>query len=183
MAAISEQKRKYSQLDHTDWVRWWNQVNKQEGSPDKNIDFHWADIFPIRTPTVLRAVLVEPKLVGPLFRGCWEQNLDMGNEEVLKGVIDKAGYSSSDILAKANSAEIKTELRERTKEAKDTGINGVPSYRIFRRRLGDKSWRQEGDIVWGQDLIGDVEDYIAGWDGTNTAKIGEDEPVALPSKL
>ena len=66
MAAISEQKRKYSQLDHTDWVRWWNQVNKQEGSPDKNIDFHWAEIFPIRTPTLLRTVLVEPNLIGPL---------------------------------------------------------------------------------------------------------------------
>lgn len=68
MATVSESKRKYSQLDHTDWVRWWNDINQQEGRPDKNIDFYWADIFPIRTPTVLRAVLVEPKLIDVLCK-------------------------------------------------------------------------------------------------------------------
>jgi hypothetical protein len=183
MAAISEQKRRYSQLDHTDWVRWWNQVNKQEVSPDKNIDFHWADVFPIRTPTCLRAVIVEPKLVGPLFNACWEQNLDMAKDEVLSDVIDRAGYSGSDILAKANNAEIKADLRSRTKEAKDTGINGVPSYRVFRRVIGKGSWVQQGDIVWGQDLINDVEDYIAGWDGSSTAKVGDSEQAAVPSRL
>jgi hypothetical protein len=66
MAAVSEAKRKYSQLDHSDWCRWWNDINHQNGRPDKNIDFYWADVFPIRTPTVLRAVLVEPRLVDVL---------------------------------------------------------------------------------------------------------------------
>ena len=66
MAAISEQKRNYSKLDHGDWVRWWNAINVQEGKPDKNVDFYWADQFPIRTPTVLKAVLVESKLCDVL---------------------------------------------------------------------------------------------------------------------
>lgn len=68
MTAVSEQKRNYSQLDHRDWCRWWNAVNEQQGRPDKPIEFYWADIFPIRTPTVLKAVLVEPGLVGPLCK-------------------------------------------------------------------------------------------------------------------
>jgi hypothetical protein len=63
MAAVSETKRKYSQLDHVDWTSWWNDVNSQNGNVDKNIDFYWADKFPIRTPTVLRAALAEPRLV------------------------------------------------------------------------------------------------------------------------
>lgn len=66
MAAVSEAKRNYSVLDHRDWCNWWNDINRQNGSPDKNINFYWADIFPIRTPTVLKAVLVEPKLVDVL---------------------------------------------------------------------------------------------------------------------
>jgi hypothetical protein len=66
MAAISQAKRTYSGLDHKDWCNWWNDVNKQNGSPDENIAFYWADQFPIRTPTVLRAAMAEPKLVGPL---------------------------------------------------------------------------------------------------------------------
>lgn len=68
MAAISKQKQAYSRLDHGDWVRWWNAINEQEGRPDKNIDFYWADVFPIRTPTVLRVALVEPKLTAALCK-------------------------------------------------------------------------------------------------------------------
>ncbi len=107
----------------------------------------------------------------------------MADDKVLSQVIDNAGSSGSKILAQANEPKIKTELRERTKEAKDTGINGVPSYRIFRRRVGESSWKQHGDIVWGQDLIADVEDYIAGWDGSSVAKIGTDEAAAVTSRL
>lgn len=66
MTAVSVQKRNYSQLDHRDWCRWLNAVNEQEGKPDKPIEFYWADIFPIRTPMVLRAALVEPDLIAPL---------------------------------------------------------------------------------------------------------------------
>lgn len=66
MKAISEAKREYMRLDQADWVRWWNDVNHQDGRPDKNINFYWVDIFPIRTPAVLRAVLVEPRLVDIL---------------------------------------------------------------------------------------------------------------------
>lgn len=65
-SAVSEQKRNYANLDHSDWVRWWNAVNEQNGRPDQPIDFYWADIFPIRTPTVLRAAIAEPALVAPL---------------------------------------------------------------------------------------------------------------------
>lgn len=200
MAAISEQKRKYSQLDHLDWVRWWNAVNEQEGRPDKNTDFHWADIFPIRTPTVLRAVLVEPRLVGTLckstlifsnllryilpqeadqllvVRACWERNLDVANDRVLSQVIEEAGFSAPDIMTSANDPTYKAELRARTLEAKEAGICGVPSYRIFRRTVGEgeDAWNQHGDIVWGQDLISDVEDYIAGWESDAVAEVGQD---------
>lgn len=66
MGAVSVAKRKYTQLDHSDWCRWWNAINDQNARPDKNIDFYWADNFPIRTPTVLRVVLAESGLVDVL---------------------------------------------------------------------------------------------------------------------
>jgi hypothetical protein len=72
MSVVSEQKRNYSLLDHGDWCRWWNAINEQAGSPDEEIKFYWNDKFPIRTPTVLRAVLVEPKLVGVLCKSTSE---------------------------------------------------------------------------------------------------------------
>ncbi|KIV99761.1 uncharacterized protein PV09_08567 [Verruconis gallopava] len=171
MAAVSEVKRQYSQWDHYCWTRWWNAINIQEGSPDKNIDFYWNDIFPIRTPTVLRAALAEPRLDPALFRGCWERNLDMKDDNILRKVITEAGYDADAILAKANSPDTKADLRARTKEAKELGICGVPTYRVFRRKRGESTWKQQGDLVWGQDETSVVEDLIAGWDGSSIAKV------------
>lgn len=67
-SVVSVQKRNYSNLDHGDWVRFWNGVNVQDGKLDKVIEFYWADKFPIRTPTVLRVAIVEPKLVDVLCK-------------------------------------------------------------------------------------------------------------------
>ncbi|KAF2214389.1 hypothetical protein CERZMDRAFT_37374 [Cercospora zeae-maydis SCOH1-5] len=184
MAAMSEQKRNYSRLDHGDWVRWWNAVNVQEGKPNKSIDFHWADVFPIRTPTLLKAVLVEPKLCDALYRACWERNLNMSDDQVLMQVIQEAGYDATAILKEAHSEKIKQELRARTKEAKDAGICGVPTYKVFHKKLGSpaSTWKQSGDLVWGQDEIAVVEDLIAGWDSsTGVATVQEER--ARDSKL
>lgn len=99
----------------------------------------------------------------------------MSSDKVLHSVIAEAGYDADDILAKANSADIKQDLRARTKEAKDTGICGVPSYRVFRRKIGqgDGDWRLVGDIIWGQDETAVVEDLISGWDGESCVVEGE----------
>jgi len=69
MSAVSQAKAIYMRHDHSDWCRFWNAVNEQEGSPDKPIEFHWADDFPIRTPTVLRVAIVDPTTV-PLLCKC-----------------------------------------------------------------------------------------------------------------
>ena len=111
-------------------------------------------------------------------RACWERNKDMSSDSVLHSVIAEAGYDAVSIIAKANSPEIKQDLRARTKEAKDTGICGVPSYRVFRRRIGngDQDWKRAGDIIWGQDETVVVEDLISGWDEqSGVFEAGEDE--------
>jgi 2-hydroxychromene-2-carboxylate isomerase len=117
-------------------------------------------------------------------RACWEQNKDMSSDEVLSSAIAEAGYDAKSIMAKANSPEIKQDLRVRTKEAKDTGICGVPSYRIFRRRVGqqDQDWKLVSDIIWGQDESAVVEDLIAGWDG-HSRVVESDEKRRESAKL
>lgn len=88
----------------------------------------------------------------------------MSNDNILHSVILDAGYNADSIISRANSSEIKQNLRARTKEAKDTGICGVPSYRIFRRSAAGGDWKLVSDIIWGQDESVVVEDIIAGWD-------------------
>lgn len=94
----------------------------------------------------------------------------MANDEVLLQVISEVGYDGATILGQANDSKYKAELRTRTQEAKEIGICGVPSYRLSRRKEGG-AWTQHGDIVWGQDLITDVEDYIAGWPAQASSKL------------
>ncbi len=97
----------------------------------------------------------------------------MSSDEVLHQVIAEAGYNAHEILTRANEPKYKNELRARTREAKEVGFCGVPSYRVFRRKAGQKreeDWEQVGDIVWGQDESAAVEDLIAGWSGQEVAK-------------
>lgn len=96
----------------------------------------------------------------------------MSSDEVLKQVISETQYNADEIMQRANSDEIKKQLRACTKEAKDVGLCGVPSYRVFKRSSGGREWKSAGDIVWGQDELAVVEDLIAGWDGSGFADVG-----------
>lgn len=106
----------------------------------------------------------------------------MSSDDVLSKVITEAGYDASSILARANSDEYKKALRAHTQEAKQIGLCGVPSYRIFRKRDG-QDWRQVGDIVWGQDEMAVVEDLIAGWNGERVADVPQFVDAKSRSKL
>ena len=66
MAAVSPAKALWSRQDHADWTEYWNAISRQDGG--REVKFYWADIFPIRTPTVLRVALVEPDTTNLLCK-------------------------------------------------------------------------------------------------------------------
>lgn len=68
MLAVSATKAAWSRQDHADWTGYWNAVNASENGTERQIAFHWADAFPIRTPTVLRVAIVEPSTVPLLCK-------------------------------------------------------------------------------------------------------------------
>ncbi|KAF2850279.1 thioredoxin-like protein [Plenodomus tracheiphilus IPT5] len=168
--AASKAKEDWTAQDREDWVAWWNAVNVQGGGQDERIEFQFPDKFPIRTPTVLRVGIVEPKMISLLYSACWAKNMDMADETVLRSVLDQAGYNGADLIARANAPAVKNTLRELTAEAKDLGICGVPTYRVLRQsEQGD--WKLAGGLVWGQDELGVVEDLIAGWDAESSKEV------------
>ncbi|KAJ4345089.1 hypothetical protein N0V95_005936 [Ascochyta clinopodiicola] len=181
MLAVSPTKATWSRQDHADWTAYWNAVNTSEGGAEEHIDFRWADIFPIRTPTVLRVAIVEPKAVPLLYSACWEQNIDVSNDKVLASVLDGAGYDGASLLAKANDPTIKAKLRENTAAAKAAGICGVPTYRIL-QQTGTDGWEPHGGLVWGQDETNVVEDLIAGWDVEKSSEVAEPRKTLTNSK-
>lgn len=68
MAAVSKSKARYSRQDLVDWLSWWNAVDEQEGRRDGEVKFRWTEHFPLRTPTVLRVGMVEPKTTEALCK-------------------------------------------------------------------------------------------------------------------
>lgn len=68
MMAISQVKRNYNNLDLADWVRYWNAVNAQDHTMDKSIQLRFPDLFPIRSPTLLRCAIVDPKCVPAICK-------------------------------------------------------------------------------------------------------------------
>lgn len=181
MLAISSAKALWSRQDHADWTAYWNAVNVSEGGKNPMIAFRWAEVFPIRTPTVLRVALVEPKTVPLLYSACWEDNANVSDESVLVRVLDKGGFHGLSLVAKANEPTIKTKLRDNTAAANAAGICGVPTYRILHKTKGD-CWEQRGGLVWGQDETNVVEDLIAGWEPGKSTEVAEPRKVSSLSK-
>ena len=107
---------------------------------------------------------------------CWEQNKNVSDDTVLRSVLDEAGYDGADLIARANTPDIKTKLRALTAEAKQLGLCGVPTYRLLRQQQEGDEFEAVGSLVWGQDEISVVEDLIAGWvpeKGGQVAEVGK----------
>lgn len=186
MLAMSPQKQAYIRQDQADWVRHWNAINSQERGPEKPIQLRFPDIFPIRSPVLLRIAMVEPKttpvlcafpsnqylhlrtfppadppLTNPV-RACWEQNIDVSNAETLASHLSASGFNSADLLKRASSQQLKDQLRANTDQALKLGLCGAPTYRVL-EKTNEEGWVVNGGLVWGQDELGVVHDLVAGW--------------------
>ncbi|KAI1502265.1 protein disulfide [Biscogniauxia marginata] len=179
-SAMSVQKRQYNIQDLHDWIKFWSDVDKQEENSYEPIRFRWPDVFPIRSPTLLRCAIANPSCIPVLYEACWVLNLDVSNEGVLRDILGDAGYDAEQLLAHACSPTNKEALVRNTRAAKDAGFCGVPTYRVFRREPSG-TWKATGGFVWGQDETAVVEDLIAGWDESSTkvARILEEKTASI----
>lgn len=108
---------------------------------------------PMRTVEALRCVLaagIPWPLIHRIYRAYWVENADVSSREVLAAALREVGLPAAEVLARADSPEIKEELRRRTDEAVERGIFGVPTFFV-----GD-------ELFWGQDRMDMVEEALGG---------------------
>jgi 2-hydroxychromene-2-carboxylate isomerase len=92
--------------------------------------------FPIDTLRIMRcahAALsqgVFPAFHGALFPAFWAEGLDLGDETVLRGVLERAGLASDALLEAAADPAVKQALRETTEEAVARGAFGAPTFYV-----------------------------------------------------
>jgi 2-hydroxychromene-2-carboxylate isomerase len=117
------------------------------------VPFRFPSRFPLRTVTPLRVALVEPAVRATLFEAAWAHDRDIGDDDVLRGVLDEAGFAGADLIAATRDPAVKARLIANGAEARAAGACGVPSFVVDGRTL-----------IWGQDRLAVVEEVLSGWE-------------------
>lgn len=118
------------------------------------VSLNMNPFFPINTITMMRmaAGMVGedpfPHLVDTLFDAMWKGRKNMGDPEVLKAVLEKAGLDPAALLAVAETQEAKDALKTNTETAVARGAFGAPTFFV-----GD-------EMFFGQDRLDFIEEAL-----------------------
>lgn len=85
-----------------------------------------------------------------LVRAAWREGLDLADSQDLRDALTRGGFDTDALLTAVTTPEIKLRLRRATQQAIDTGIFGVPTFRL------------DNELFWGADRIDAVTWAIRG---------------------
>jgi 2-hydroxychromene-2-carboxylate isomerase len=115
------------------------------------IPFKMNPRFPLNTLYVMRGAIAAQRLgcfapyMDAVMAAMWHDAADMGDLDIVRDVLDKAGLDSAALLALADDAEVKAELIANTEAAAKRGAFGVPTFFV------------DEDMFWGKERLGQVE--------------------------
>jgi len=118
------------------------------------VPLHFNPFFPLNTMHLMRgatAYLKEPEFqtyLAAIFNALWVEKLNMESPEVVAEVLSKVGIDATDFIARTSEPEVKSRLKENTKEAVARGVFGAPSFFV------------NGEMFFGQDRLSFVEDAL-----------------------
>ncbi len=90
-----------------------------------------------------------PAFVRAMYHANFVEDRDIGAPEVIGAILTTLGLDASTILARAQTAEVKAQLRADTDEAIALGIFGAPSFVVGR------------ELFWGNDRLDDALAWAA----------------------
>ena len=115
---------------------------------EKNkINFKFNSYFPIKSLNLMRGVFVaaedgiEDLYIDKIFNAVWGDGLNMNDEVVIEKVLKNININPITFVLRAQSQNIKDQLRSKTNDAYKKGIFGAPTFIV-----NDK-------IFWGQDRL------------------------------
>lgn len=91
---------------------------------------------------------VFPPYHRAVYRAVWADVQDLGDDAVLRGVLERAGVPAADLVATAERQDVKDRLRHYTDEAVRRGVFGAPAFFV-----GD-------EMFWGNDRFDFVEQAL-----------------------
>jgi len=115
------------------------------------IPFKMNPRFPLNTLYVMRGAIAAQRLgcftpyMDAVMAAMWQDGADMGDLDVVRDVLDRAGLDSTALLALADDPEVKAELIANTEAAAKRGAFGVPTFFV------------DEEMFWGKERLGQVE--------------------------
>ena len=88
-----------------------------------------------------------PEFVRATFRANFAENREIGDAAQVRSILDSLGLPGAQLVEQAQTPENKLRLREQTRQAREFGIFGAPSFVVGRELFwGDD--RLEEALVW-----------------------------------
>ncbi len=117
--------------------------------------FRFNPNFPVNTLTIMRGALAAEAqgcfapYAEAVFRAMWEEGLKLDEPEVIRAALDRAGLDGAGLLALTQDPAVKDRLLANTEAAVARGVFGAPSFFV------------DGELFFGKDRLGAVEDELA----------------------
>jgi 2-hydroxychromene-2-carboxylate isomerase len=83
-----------------------------------------------------------------IYRAIWAEGQNLGDDTVLRKVLEKVGVPATELMANIERQEVKDRLRQNTDRAVERGVFGAPTFFV-----GD-------EMFWGNDRFDFVEEAL-----------------------
>lgn len=85
-----------------------------------------------------------------LLRAVWEEGIDIASPEAIGAAVSAAGFDAADLLARAQSEEVKQGLVANTDAVVARGAFGIPTI-----------WVDGTEMFFGKERLGQIEELLA----------------------
>ncbi len=131
----------------------WRDVTRRAAR--HGLAFRKPSVFPRNGLLAARVALVglaegwAPEFTRAVFSAEFAEDRDIAEWAVLREILESLQQDPDHVLARAQGAEIKAELRERTETAEARGIFGAPNFLV-----GD-------ELFWGDDRLEEAVEFAS----------------------
>lgn len=127
--------------------------NKIKFMPPKTHPFN--PLYALRMSTLEAAGELQWKVIDVLWKGAWQDRLDMGDPAVLESYLNSHELPGSQLMEKTFDRDVKIALKQNSQKAIALGVFGVPSF-VF-----------QDELFWGRDSLDDLKLKMNGCDPLN----------------
>ena len=83
-----------------------------------------------------------------IYRAVWTESQDLGDDSVLRRLLERAGVPASELITVAERQDVKDALRDKTERAVERGVFGAPTFFVG------------NEMFWGNDRFDFVEEAL-----------------------